>query len=162
MVSIPACHAGDRGSIPRRGELFFDICQDWWGAQWFISNLLLNGLQMSFLWCTPLSKKNPPRRGIEPRSPAWQAGILTTILSRIAMIFSEKKVSVADFCVTSLVMYFLYSLCIVWGTSMMMEQDLFALPKTQMSVDWKYTLFSNLQDIDNLLKKCSFKHNVLL
>ena len=24
-----------------------------------------------------------PRRGIEPRSPAWQAGILTTILSRI-------------------------------------------------------------------------------
>ena len=37
---------------------------------------------MSFLWCTPLSKKNPPRRGIEPRSPAWQAGILTTILPR--------------------------------------------------------------------------------
>ena len=29
------------------------------------------------------SKKNPPRRGIEPRSPARQAGILTTILSRI-------------------------------------------------------------------------------
>ena len=28
-------------------------------------------------------QKNPPRRGIEPRSPAWQAGILTTILSRI-------------------------------------------------------------------------------
>ena len=24
-----------------------------------------------------------PRRGIEPRSPAWQSGILTTILSRI-------------------------------------------------------------------------------
>ena len=23
MVSIPACHAGDRGSIPRRGVLFF-------------------------------------------------------------------------------------------------------------------------------------------
>ena len=45
---------------------------------------------------------------------------------------------------------------------MMMEQDLFALPKTQMSVDWKNTLLSNLQDIDNLLKKCSFKHNVLL
>ncbi len=22
MVSIPACHAGDRGSIPRRGEYF--------------------------------------------------------------------------------------------------------------------------------------------
>ena len=27
--------------------------------------------------------KKSPRRGIEPRSPAWQAGILTTILSRI-------------------------------------------------------------------------------
>ena len=26
-------------------------------------------------------EKNAPRRGIEPRSPAWQAGILTTILS---------------------------------------------------------------------------------
>ncbi len=22
VVSIPACHAGDRGSIPRRGEIF--------------------------------------------------------------------------------------------------------------------------------------------
>ena len=27
--------------------------------------------------------KNSPRRGIEPRSPAWQAGILTTILTRM-------------------------------------------------------------------------------
>lgn len=27
-------------------------------------------------------KCTPPRRGIEPRSPAWQAGILTTILPR--------------------------------------------------------------------------------
>ena len=31
-------------------------------------------------------EKNPPRRGIEPRPPAWQAGILTTILSRIWLI----------------------------------------------------------------------------
>ena len=23
VVSIPACHAGDRGSIPRRGEFLF-------------------------------------------------------------------------------------------------------------------------------------------
>ena len=23
VVSIPACHAGDRGSIPRRGDIFF-------------------------------------------------------------------------------------------------------------------------------------------
>ena len=34
----------------------------------------------------PASRKKksslPPRRGIEPRSPAWQAGILTTILTR--------------------------------------------------------------------------------
>ena len=27
-------------------------------------------------------ESSPPRRGIEPRSPAWQAGILTTILPR--------------------------------------------------------------------------------
>ena len=45
---------------------------------------------------------------------------------------------------------------------MMMEQDLFALPKTQMSVDWKYTFFSNLQDIDNLFKKCSFKYYAMV
>ena len=32
-----------------------------------------------------------PRRGIEPRSPAWQAGILATILSRIYV----KRVNVA-------------------------------------------------------------------
>ena len=25
MVSIPACHAGDRGSIPRRGDIFLYI-----------------------------------------------------------------------------------------------------------------------------------------
>ncbi len=24
VVSIPACHAGDRGSIPRRGDLFLE------------------------------------------------------------------------------------------------------------------------------------------
>ena len=29
VVSIPACHAGDRGSIPRRGEkLFFGLKDD--------------------------------------------------------------------------------------------------------------------------------------
>ena len=26
VVSIPACHAGDRGSIPRRGEMFLATC----------------------------------------------------------------------------------------------------------------------------------------
>ena len=30
-----------------------------------------------------------PRRGIEPRSPAWQAGILTTILTRIQKMFTN-------------------------------------------------------------------------
>ena len=28
VVSIPACHAGDRGSIPRRGVLFFSIVDE--------------------------------------------------------------------------------------------------------------------------------------
>ena len=36
----------------------------------------------------PIQKS--PRRGIEPRSPAWQAGILTTILSR--MIYYSNKI----------------------------------------------------------------------
>ena len=40
-----------------------------------------------------LSPKQPPRRGIEPRSPAWQAGILTTVLSRM-------KWYIAEFCKT--------------------------------------------------------------
>ena len=26
VVSIPACHAGDRGSIPRRGDEIFGLC----------------------------------------------------------------------------------------------------------------------------------------
>ena len=36
VVSIPACHAGDRGSIPRRGEEWSFLLQDfiqnhiWW------------------------------------------------------------------------------------------------------------------------------------
>ena len=44
--------------------------------------LVTNNTKM--VWCskTTNSKKYPPRRGIEPRSPAWQAGILTTILPR--------------------------------------------------------------------------------
>ena len=35
--------------------------------------------------CCQLLKSYPPRRGIEPRSPAWQAGILTTILPRMSL-----------------------------------------------------------------------------
>ena len=36
-------------------------------------------------------KEISPRRGIEPRSPAWQAGILTTILTRISYLKYRKK-----------------------------------------------------------------------
>ena len=36
---------------------------------------------VSIAMIPPIQKS--PRRGIEPRSPAWQAGILTTILSRM-------------------------------------------------------------------------------
>ena len=47
-----------------------------------------------------LVKVLSPRRGIEPRSPAWQAGILTTILSRItgilvAITWSNSRLQVA-------------------------------------------------------------------
>ena len=36
---------------------------------------------------------NSPRRGIKPRSPAWQAGILTTTLPRIWIPISDKMPS---------------------------------------------------------------------
>ena len=44
--------------------------------------------QKRALWweSNPSSAKRAPRRGIEPRSPAWQAGILATILSRICCL----------------------------------------------------------------------------
>ena len=44
--------------------------------------LVTNNTKMVCCSKTTNSKKYPPRRGIEPRSPAWQAGILTTILPR--------------------------------------------------------------------------------
>ena len=37
-------------------------------------------------WLSPQQNWFSTRRGIEPRSPAWQAGILATILSRISPI----------------------------------------------------------------------------
>ena len=43
---------------------------------------------LSIVMIHPFQKS--PRRGIEPRSPAWQAGILTTILSR--MIYYSDKI----------------------------------------------------------------------
>ena len=54
----------------------------------FIFNLFLNKhLTWNTNYCNNRrkirrEKKKTPRRGIEPRSPAWQAGILTTILPR--------------------------------------------------------------------------------
>ena len=30
VVSIPACHAGDRGSIPRQGEIIRGDCAIFW------------------------------------------------------------------------------------------------------------------------------------
>ena len=42
VVSIPACHAGDRGSIPRRGEYLFETCS-WDTFQltvWTVSHLV--------------------------------------------------------------------------------------------------------------------------
>ena len=46
--------------------------------------LVSNARMLRASWhCIHWEKTHSPRRGIEPRSPAWQAGILTTILSRI-------------------------------------------------------------------------------
>ena len=73
VVSIPACHAGDQGSIPCRGAVL-------------VSN---KGLMFIFLF---YALKSAPRQGIEPWSPAWQAGILTTILSRTGSYRSLSKV----------------------------------------------------------------------
>ena len=73
VVSIPACHAGDQGSIPCRGAV-----------------LLANKAPVVFLFIFVL--KSAPRQGIEPWSPAWQAGILTTILSRTGSYRSLSKV----------------------------------------------------------------------
>ena len=41
MVSIPACHAGDRGSIPRRGVFFYS-----------------NHMYTQWLYCT--AESSPP------------------------------------------------------------------------------------------------------
>ena len=51
VVSIPACHAGDQGSIPCRGAVL-------------VSN---KGLMFIFLF---YALKSAPRQGIEPWSPA--------------------------------------------------------------------------------------------
>ncbi len=41
MVSIPACHAGDRGSIPRRGAMLL-LGSLWLSNQWSLSKSDVN------------------------------------------------------------------------------------------------------------------------
>ena len=62
--SIPACHAGDRGSIPRRGEsaCLFIFLRPWAESR-----------KGQLHWPAAALLHWP---GIEPRPPAWQARIL--------------------------------------------------------------------------------------
>ena len=69
---------------------FFRIFSEFWNFQngYFDENL--SNFAWKFVYwkasekATVAKKVYPPRRGIEPRSPAWQAGILTTILPRMS------------------------------------------------------------------------------
>ena len=91
VVSIPACHAGDRGSIPRRGGHIFKFLQWRITKNGVIKEKQTPGTSVNliiFLLCAHLmptqrytgpvtlelilqnKKSSPPRRGIEPRSPA--------------------------------------------------------------------------------------------
>jgi hypothetical protein len=49
VVSIPACHAGDRGSIPRRGGLFVNICR-FFELFFLISYATIEPVFLSFLF----------------------------------------------------------------------------------------------------------------
>ena len=49
-------------------------------SEWQVDRSWQMKLVVSLALCAP--EKIAPRQGIEPWSPAWQAGILTTILSR--------------------------------------------------------------------------------
>ena len=102
-----ACHAGGPGSIPGRCKVFCTspaiISECYWriwcriltGTWWFLSPAISDksfdrnpatSLLIGIFKSIKSNNKNmSPRRGIEPRSPAWQAGILTTILSRITV-----------------------------------------------------------------------------
>ena len=53
MVSIPACHAGDRGSIPRRGEIMKLLF-----LSWAVANILLITRQVYNLFQEPVEQ--PP------------------------------------------------------------------------------------------------------
>lgn len=58
------------------------------------SRITCIGLRLLTMWISSdyLINKKAPRPGIEPGSPAWQAGILTTILTRICLLtFNDYK-----------------------------------------------------------------------
>ena len=90
MVSIPACHAGDWGSIPAVGEirsllLFLAILNNrkWLNLSvvWTLFKFFTQIKSFSVVKNGQKQQTNYvflPRRGIEPRSPRGQAGILTT------------------------------------------------------------------------------------
>ena len=56
-------------------------------SEWQVDRSWQMKLVVSLALCAP--EKIAPRQGIEPWSPAWQAGILTTILSRIACLEND-------------------------------------------------------------------------
>ena len=47
VVSIPACHAGDRGSIPRQGDFFFFRFEISFGVSAF---LIKYGNRLVWIW----------------------------------------------------------------------------------------------------------------
>ncbi len=75
MVSIPACHAGDRGSIPRLGAIFFIFLYTIYLFLEIVKNLLRDG------------ELNPglprDRRGY---SPLYYLGLLFYIEKDVALI----------------------------------------------------------------------------
>ena len=83
VVSIPACHAGDRGSIPRRGDNIFHL--EWLQNEASVSSepllvcfvLQLCEIEQHFCHEKRYCVTKPLHRpGIEPGPPAWQASIL--------------------------------------------------------------------------------------
>ena len=64
VVSIPACHAGDRGSIPRRGAFFISVII-------FIRQKISSGMKKVVIWHfypSDFGNRNPQTvsRSIDP------------------------------------------------------------------------------------------------
>ena len=83
VVSIPACHAGDRGSIPRRGDWHFFLSEiPAAAAQRRQSHRLLPNKKTS--WPSRIETSQPlPWPGFEPGLSRPQREVLTTIRSRL-------------------------------------------------------------------------------